>query len=76
MVFFIALAALAISFRLLGGNQIDFDLKDDIRSDSPTSRQYYYDQIPYSSMGGALWYMWQLCLGSASTSSYGIGNAG
>ena len=76
MVFFIAMAALAISFNLLGRNQIDFDLKDEIRSDSPSSRDSYRDEIPYSDLGGALWYMWLLCLGSASTSSYSLGNGG
>lgn len=76
MVFFIAMAALAISFNLLGRNQIDFDLKDEIRSDSPSSRDTYRDEIPYAEMGGALWYMWLLCLGAASTGSYSLGNGG
>ena len=41
MVFFIAMAALATSFYLLGRNQLDFDLKDEIRSDSATTRDHY-----------------------------------
>ena len=75
MVFIMAMVSLAISFFLLAQNQLDYDLKDQIaKAEDPAKERADRERgIPYSTFGSSLWYMWQLCLGGASTSMYGEG---
>lgn len=69
MVFIMAMLALSISFYLLAQNQLDFDIKNDLTREE---KEKLYP-IPYSSFGSSIWYMWQLCLGGASTATYAVG---
>ena len=59
MVFIMAMLALSISFYLLAQNQLDFDIKDELKMHlNLLSREYYENEIPYSSFGSSIWYMW------------------
>lgn len=58
VIFVVIVFAFAISFYLLGKNQVDFDDIEDIPE--------YYTVI------GSLWHMWTLCIGNPNTDLYNI----
>lgn len=67
----ISLAAFAMSFYVLGRNQLQFD-----KIPHATGGPHPHDAIPYATVSGSWWEIWQLLLGAADPTPYFLGNRG